>query len=148
MTESPDYRIEPPGKKILDMRTSARAEHLKQIRAAIQQATGTAGCGEQCTEDIVIAVNEACMNVIQHGYKQDPDGVFIIQLSVDGGDVIVWIADYCAPVDPDGFGSRDLKDIRPGGLGVHFMSECMDNVTFLDPPADLGNLLQMTKRIS
>ena len=38
----------------------------------------------------------------------------------------------------------DLADIRPGGLGVHIMTECMDSVEFA--PADGGGtLLTMTK---
>lgn len=148
MTEDRKNPRAPPGETILDLRTSARPEHLKQIRTATQEAASAAGCGERCAEDIVIAVNEACMNVIEHGYKMDPTGEFIVQLSVDAGILIVWISDFCARVDSGGFRSRDLEDVKPGGLGVHFMQECMDEVLFLDPPSDFGNLLQMTKRIS
>ena len=43
---------------------------------------------------------------------------------------------------------RDLNDIRPGGLGTHFMRETMDEVEFLISPDGGGNLLRMTKQIS
>jgi len=42
---------------------------------------------------------------------------------------------------------RDLEDIRPGGLGTHFIREVMDEVEFLRPPNDSGNILRMVKRI-
>ena len=43
---------------------------------------------------------------------------------------------------------RDLDDVRPGGLGTHFMAEVMDRVEFLTPPEGGGNLLRMVKRIA
>jgi sigma-B regulation protein RsbU (phosphoserine phosphatase) len=42
---------------------------------------------------------------------------------------------------------RPLDELRPGGLGTHFIRTVMDEVAFLPPPAGAGNLLQMTKRI-
>jgi len=88
------------------------------------------------------------MNVMEHGYKLDPDGELAIQLSVNKGVLITWLSDECASVDTSELQSRPLEDLRPGGLGVHFMRECMDEITFLEPPAGSGNLLQMTKAIS
>jgi sigma-B regulation protein RsbU (phosphoserine phosphatase) len=148
MSSAGNVRIEPPGKKILDLRTNAHPEHLKEIRTAVQGAASDAGCDPQCTEDIVIAVNEACMNVIEHGYKRNSTGEFIVQMAVENANLLVWISDFCARVDPDSLSSRDLEDIRPGGLGIHFMHQCMDEVDFLQPPEELGNLLQMIKRIT
>lgn len=138
----------PPGEAILELRTVARPEHLKQIRTAVRAAAIGAGCSENCADEIVIAINEACMNVMEHGYKLDPDGELAIQLSVNKGVLITWLSDECASVDTSELQSRPLEDLRPGGLGVHFMRECMDEITFLEPPAGSGNLLQMTKAIS
>ncbi len=138
----------PPGKIILELRTDARPERLKQIRDAVRQAAFDAGCSENCAEEVVIAVNEACMNVMEHGYALEPDGEMILQLSIDKGVLVTWLGDKCAPIDTANLKSRPLEDVRPGGLGVHFMRECMDDITFLTPPAGLGNLLQMTKTIS
>ena len=43
---------------------------------------------------------------------------------------------------------RERDDLRPGGLGTHFIGEVMDEVEFMPPPADGGNLLRMVKRIA
>ena len=40
---------------------------------------------------------------------------------------------------------RDLDDIRPGGLGTHFIREVMDRVAFLTPADGRGNLLELIK---
>lgn len=138
----------PPGDAILELRLVAKPETLKQVREAVRGAAIKAGCSENCADEIVIAINEACMNVMEHGYALDPTGEMTLQLSVDQGVLVTWLGDHCAPVDLDALKSRSLEDVRPGGLGVHFMRECMDEIRFLTPPAGLGNLLQMTKTIS
>lgn len=138
----------PPGKLVLEVRTFARPDQLKQIRTAVREAAIGAGCSEKCADEVVIALNEACMNVMEHGYELDPDGELSLQLSVDNGVLVAWLGDQCRPIEQSDLKSRALDDLRPGGLGVHFMRECMDEVTFLTPPAGLGNLLQMTKTIS
>jgi anti-sigma regulatory factor (Ser/Thr protein kinase) len=40
-----------------------------------------------------------------------------------------------------------LHDVRPGGLGTHFMRSIMDTVIY-DVSPDMGTLLRMTKRRS
>ena len=40
---------------------------------------------------------------------------------------------------------RDLSDVRPGGLGVHFIREIMDQVVY-DPGGECTEL-RMTKRL-
>jgi sigma-B regulation protein RsbU (phosphoserine phosphatase) len=42
---------------------------------------------------------------------------------------------------------RDLEDLRPGGLGTHFIREIMDATDFLRPAAGTGNVLRLRKRI-
>ncbi len=51
------------------------------------------------------------------------------------------------PIDPKTVRPRDLDDVRPGGLGTHFIAEVMDDAKFERPPSGNGNLLIMVKRI-
>lgn len=148
MTKDRPSAAVPPGDLILELRVFAKPEQLKRVRSAVREAAMGAGCSENCAEEVVIALNEACMNVMKHGYQLDPSGEMTVQLAVDKGRLVAWLADQCAPIGQSELKSRPLEDLRPGGLGVHFMRECMDDVTFLAPPTGLGNLLQMTKAIS
>ncbi len=106
------------------------------------------GCSEDCADGMVIAVNEACMNVIQHGYQQDPNGEIILAIWHDRDRMIFRLVDFASPVDVEAVRPRDLDDVRPGGLGTHFIREVMDDIAFLPPPDGAGNLFQMVKRIS
>lgn len=43
---------------------------------------------------------------------------------------------------------RALDDLKPGGLGTHFMHALTDLVQFATPPAGAGNRLLLTKRLA
>ena len=49
-------------------------------------------------------------------------------------------------VDPATIKSRDLDDIRPGGLGVHIIGSVMDQVEYQKAP-EAGMMVRMTKLI-
>ena len=61
--------------------------------------------------------------------------------------MIILIRDFADPVDISRIKPRDLDDVRPGGLGTYLISEVMDEVDFLPPPIDGGNLLRLVKKI-
>ena len=61
---------------------------------------------------------------------------------------IVLIQDFADTIDVTKIKPRDLNDVRPGGLGTHFIREVMDEVAFLTPPEGRGNLLKLVKRIA
>ena len=56
------------------------------------------------------------------------------------------IEDLASQVDPADIQSRDLDDIRPGGLGVHIIREVMDEVTW-ERRSPKGMRLTMIKRL-
>lgn len=133
-----------PGDPLIELRFPARPDRLRLLRSVVRDAARNAGLEDQDADNVVLAVNEACMNVIQHGYEHDPDGEIrlgIFQLE----DALVFRLQDDAPcVDKEKVCSRDLEDIRPGGLGVHFIEKIMDESAFLEC-GEQGNLLQMIK---
>ena len=42
---------------------------------------------------------------------------------------------------------RDLNEIRPGGLGIHFIREIMDEYVMGHLKGNTGNYLEMRKKI-
>lgn len=62
------------------------------------------------------------------------------------GSIKIVIEDEAKQVDPEGIKSRDLDDIRPGGLGVHIIKEVMDHAVY-EKRAQVGMRLTMTKTI-
>ena len=133
--------------KLLELRIQARAERLGLVRAVVKWAAEAAGCNAALVEQLVIAVNEACMNVIQHAYGTGASGDLVLEVFYNGAQIRFQLVDFAAAVDLDKIKSRDLKDIRPGGLGVHFIAEIMDDFRFGHLENGSGNYLEMKKKI-
>jgi len=126
---------------------AATSSQLKPMRDAVLAALQAQGTNAGLANNIALAVNEACMNVIQHAAAGDGGTQVSLELLRQGGTLIVHVLDNAAPVDVSSIAPRDLDDVRPGGLGMHFMREIMDQVKFLPPPAGFGNFLRMKKRM-
>jgi sigma-B regulation protein RsbU (phosphoserine phosphatase) len=130
-----------------EARFSAVPEALADIRDLIRNRAAAAGFTEMPMGDLVLAVDEACQNIIRHGYGGAPGGEIIVTIGREGERLAVLLRDFAKTVDPAKIKPRDLNDIRPGGLGVHFIREVMDEVAFLPPPDGRGNLLRLAKTI-
>ena len=134
--------------KLLELTIPAKAERLGLVRAVVKRAAEMAGCNSDLAEQLVIAVNEACMNVIQHAYQDlSTGGDIVLEIFSNGTQIRFRLVDFAAPVDLKKVKPRDLEDIRPGGLGVHFISEIMDEVSMGHLENGSGNFLEMEKII-
>ena len=131
---------------LLSLRFAARPERLGEMREALADACRGAGCAEGCTRDVVLAVDEACQNVIRHAYRGQ-EGEIDLEMSRDGDRLVIYLRDFAPPVDPAVIRPRDLGDVRPGGLGTHFIQALMDEEELRPADSGPGNLLRMTKRI-
>ncbi len=135
------------GKLLVERRFPARASMLRRIRKTVGDALLKLACSEACVHDVVMAVDEACQNIIRHAYRGG-NGDIVVSLRLDGDELSVHLVDFAPPVDPSRIRPRPLEELRPGGLGTHFIRSVMDDIAFLPPPPGAGNLLQMKKRIS
>jgi len=132
---------------LLELHTPARSDQLCNIRDAVRACVAASGCSEESTADIVLAIDEACQNIIRHAYKGNPEGVIELEIRREGEELVFSLLDSGPEVDPSQVKPRDLDDIRPGGLGTHFIQEVMDRADFLPRPGRGGNLLRMVRRI-
>lgn len=129
------------------MRFNAIPERLHEMRKELTQTLEGVGCPEQALRLLVLAVNEACMNVIQHGYRGDPAGEMILEILNNNDELEFRLTDFAPTVDPAQVKPRALDDVRPGGLGTYFIQRIMDEFKFAVPESGEGNLLIMRKRI-
>ena len=111
-----------------------RAQSLIMVRRAVEASATGCGFSKEQTQDIVLAVDEACQNVVRHAYAGSLDGDMVIDIRREHGEFLVLIRDFAPTVDPGTIKPRDLDDVRPGGLGVHFIREIMDTMDYLPPP--------------
>lgn len=101
---------------------------------------------------IALAVDEALCNVIRHGYERQSDRPIWLSIYPEGkpdrpDTLRIVIEDEARQVDPEVIRSRDLEDVRPGGLGVHIIREVMDEVRY-EKRGQVGMRLTMLKRVA
>ena len=123
--------------------------HLPVVRAALDKLCEMLGLSEERRGEIILAVDEALTNIIRHAYHGDEGRPIEVQLSrcdagTDRDCLKIRIRDWGERVDPAKIKSRDLADVRPGGLGVHIMTNCMDTVDFVHADGG-GTELTMTR---
>ena len=134
--------------QLLKQRYQASPNQLGPIRRQVRQVVELCGCNADLTEKLVLAVNEACMNVIQHAYRGDHSGEFILEILNNENKLLFRIEDYAAPINLSAVRPRDIDDLRPGGLGTHFIREIMDDFKMGHLEGDVGNFLEMSKKIT
>lgn len=142
------------GELLLRLSLESNPQALCLVRAALQQATEMLHFNEPQARAIVRSVDEALANVIRHAYEGQsgrPIEVTCRRLRAkphakkpEGLEIL--LSDAGIPVDPKKLHGRRLEEIRPGGLGLHFMKQSMDVVEFR---RDNGkNLLRMVKYLA
>ena len=116
---------------------------LSGTRELVYHVASRVGFSEEACGQMALAVDEAICNVIRHGYDRALDKPIWISLSCLGGvaapeaqqnnpttGLQIVIEDEARQVDLAMIKSRNLDEIRPGGLGVHIIQEVMDEVKY------------------
>jgi len=110
------------------------------------------GLSEKDVDMVTLAVEEALANVIQHSYGGPCDEPIIMQFRQIASShgrparLEITVRDFGKQVDPTCIKSRDLDDIRPGGLGVHIIKSIMDEIEYSCESGG-GMKLQMVKYV-
>lgn len=109
-----------------------------------------AGLDDRAIHHCYLAVDEACTNIIEHGYNDDCDDCVIdIHCRRDDDKFIICIIDDSPAFDPLTFPDPDpklpLNRREPGGWGIFFIKKLMDQVVYQHEGS--RNRLVMVKRI-
>ena len=130
---------------LVEMPFTAEPSRLKHVRSLVNAAARAAGFDDTLARDIVLAVDEACTNIIIHTYGGRTDGNVVLRIVQYSNGITLSLRDYGPPVSVADIKPRALDEIKPGGLGTHFIREIMDSVEFLPAPDGAGNVLEMKK---
>jgi serine/threonine-protein kinase RsbW len=123
---------------LLRLHLESNPEALSLVRATLERATEVLHFHEAESRAIVRSVDEALANIMRHayqGHKGLPIEVTCRRLhdakrarGVKGLEIL--LLDSGKAIDPRKLKGRPLDEIRPGGLGLHFMRQSMDEVEF------------------
>lgn len=123
----------------------SRTENLSSIRNFISENAFNAGLNNQDTDDIILAVDEACTNIIRHAYKSVPDGEIIIEIDYSTKKFTVRLIDYGNSFDPQSVPKPDLQKYfrqkKVGGLGLYLMKTLMDDVQYISVPGKYNQVM-------
>lgn len=126
----------------IHIRMMSNPLYLSGAREMVAAVARRLAFTDEACGQIALAVDEALCNVIRHGYGRAPDQPIWISLTPLGGvaqpgndenptsALKIVIEDDAKQVDPATIKSRNLDDVRPGGLGVHIIRAVMDEVSY------------------
>lgn len=127
----------------------SQPRYLAGARSMIASVAQRIGFREPACGQIALALDEALCNVIKHGYeKRENERIWISVWPIEQGErgIRILIEDNGKQVDPSQIQSRELDDIRPGGLGVYIIHQIMDHVHY-DRRDEGGMALLMEKKL-
>lgn len=108
------------------------------IRGAMEPLMETLEFSESECRSITRAVDEALSNIMRHSYCNRLDQLIEVSCrrlkpradTATGPGVEILLFDSGPAVEPSKLRGRPLDEIRPGGLGLHFMRSSMDTVEY------------------
>ncbi|MEO8825058.1 MAG: SpoIIE family protein phosphatase [Chthoniobacterales bacterium] len=127
------------------MKFTSDPDQLGDIRLMVRNFIEETGIPEMERELIILAVDEACTNVIRHAYESQPGLPIDLEMTEDSNRLIIRLRDRGKSCDPKTIRSRGLEEIRPGGVGVHIIKKAFDTVEYI--PHTKGMELLLIKKI-
>lgn len=128
---------------------AAELESLSVFRDWIRDACNQVGLGEETCFALQLSVDEACTNIITHGYAGLDPGSIILTFQYDENKVTVTVSDFGHPFEPTDAPMPDVEAVledRPlGGFGLFFIYQSMDEVDY--QTSEDGNCLILTKHL-
>jgi serine/threonine-protein kinase RsbW len=123
-------------------------ENLQMIREFVLKIAEKAGFNEETQEQIALAVDEACTNVIKHAHHHDARRLMDIQIQTDTNKMKIIITDKGRGFDitklKDPNVKQFIKESRHGGLGIYLIKTLMDEVDYDFRPG-IKNQVLLTK---
>ena len=130
---------------------AAYLESLKDFREFIREHCATIpGMNDEVLYDIQLAVDEACTNIVTHGYQDLNPGSIILDLEIDVDKVSVSLTDFGHSFEPSSAPIPDihapLEEREPGGYGLFLIQQTMDEMEY--QVTEDGNKMVLTKYLS
>lgn len=93
-----------------------------------------AGFSDLVVEQLKMAVDEACTNVIEHAYEGQSEQPIEIAITINTDKLTIRIRDKGRQFNQQTYREPDLieyaKTRKSGGFGVHIMRKLMDEVAY------------------
>ncbi len=113
---------------------TAHINILEELRGFVEAAAVHSGLKPQDVFAFKLAVDELCTNIIQYGYAGREPGLLSLTFEVEDKTARLIIRDDGKYFPPEQAKRPDIEadwsEREVGGLGIYFVQELMDNVTY------------------
>lgn len=117
-----------------ELSVKSTTDNLAEIRGFTKNAALLCGFSDDAVGKIILAVDEACTNIIKHAYKYSPLGNINISIKFADNKFEIAITDEGIHFNPDNIPEPDIKEYykqkKVGGLGVYLIKKLMDEVKY------------------
>jgi anti-sigma regulatory factor (Ser/Thr protein kinase) len=108
--------------------------HLLAVRDFISRMARHGGLSPEEVHKIVLAIDEAVTNIIEHGYNKGEQGTIELEADWEKDKFQVVIRDSARVFNPEAIPSPDMEEhVKAGrkkGLGLFLMRQIMDEVRY------------------
>ena len=130
---------------------AAYLESLDDFREFIKaRCGGFPGITDEVLYDVQLAVDEACTNIITHGYADMDPGSIILDLEFAPDKLIVTLTDFGHAFEPGSAATPDIdapiEERELGGFGLFFIQQSMDHLDY--QVTEDGNMMILTKYLN
>ena len=133
-----------PFQRVLKITFPGEASELAAVRTRARDFLRGSKFDELQTAQLVMAIDEACSNIIRH-VESGPGTPVRLELKWVRDRLRCTLRDYGKPCDPEKIKGRDWNDIKPGGLGMRIIRQVFDRVEY--SPQMRGTRLTLEKRL-
>jgi serine phosphatase RsbU (regulator of sigma subunit)/anti-sigma regulatory factor (Ser/Thr protein kinase) len=126
----------------------AQMSYLGQVRDFIDHIGKKYKYEDRLINSFKLVIEEACTNIIRHGYRDIKGGEITIKAIVRRQSLTIVVVDQGISYDPRQASTPDLEKYiqigKKGGLGIFMMRKLMDDVQY--NITSRGNELRLTKQ--
>lgn len=125
-------------------------ESLKIIRNFVMEFCLRNKIAEKSINNIVLAVDEACTNIVKHAYKNQEGGIVSVKLKLENDKLSIELEDLGAKFNTEEVPNANIeeyyKEHKKGGWGIYLIKKIMDLVHYTR--SDEGkNYLLLEKKV-
>lgn len=130
---------------------AAYLESLKDFREFLKEhCRDVPGVTDQFLYDIQLAVDEACTNIITHGYADMDPGSIILDLEIEREKLTLSLTDFGHSFEPGRASVPDvdapIEERELGGFGLFFIQQSVDHIEYR--VNEDGNTMKLIKYLA
>ena len=134
---------------VVDLTLPTDVRLISQTRRTVSGFLEQMGVATDVVDDVVLALDEACTNVMRHAFAGATSELFHLTAELDGDEIVMIVEDegvglpVAALHEPIGA----AEPTATSGRGLHMIRELMTDVALETAPLRQGTRLEMRRQL-